>query len=104
MIVWHGTTIDCLAGIQAEGLRPGTYVAPNPSLARDYAFDRAITIGADSCVLFELDIPDPAVTAVEGWWWTGTQYILPVGCPPTCILSIDYSDPRPHQAMDDEQR
>lgn len=58
MIVYHGTTIDCLEGIQSEGLRAGSYVAPNIGLARDYAFDRAITLGADSCVVFELDVPD----------------------------------------------
>ena len=32
MIVYHGTTIDCLEGIRREGLQPGTYVAPNVAL------------------------------------------------------------------------
>ena len=98
MIVWHGTTDDCLEGIKREGLRPGTYVAPNKALAQDYAFDRAITIGADGCVVFELDVPDASVVQVEAWWWTGDQLILPLGCEPECILSIDDSDPRPFQA------
>ena len=98
MIVYHGTTVDCLDGIKRDGLRAGTYVAPNKALAQDYAYDRAITIGADACVVFELDIPDAAVTKVEGWWWTGDQFILPVGCPATCILEIDETDPRPFQA------
>ena len=52
MIVYHGTTVDCREGIVEAGLRPGTYVAPNRALAQDYAFDRAITIGANACVLF----------------------------------------------------
>jgi hypothetical protein len=99
MIVFHGTTIDCLEGIKREGLRPGSFVAPNRQLAQDYAYDRAITLGADSCVLFELDVPDAAVEkAPQSWWWTGDQLMLPAGCPPSCILSIDDSDPRPFQS------
>jgi hypothetical protein len=98
MIVYHGTTIDCLEGIRREGLRPGTYVAPNPDLARDYALDRALTLGADGCVLFELDVPDASVVEVENWWWTGKQLLLPLGCSPECILSVDDSDPRAKQA------
>jgi hypothetical protein len=97
MIVFHGTTIDCLEGIQRHGLRPGTFVAPNRRLAQDYAYDRAITLGADACVVFELDVPDAAVEKVQGWWWTGDQLMLPGGCPASCILSIDDSDPRPFQ-------
>jgi hypothetical protein len=100
MIVYHGTTIDCLEGIKAEGLRPGTYVAPNIALARDYAFDRAMTIGADGCVVFELDVPDASIEKVEAWWWTGEQLLLPLGCTPECILSVDDSDPRAFQAAD----
>ena len=34
MIVYHGTTVDCREGILAEGLRPGTYVAPNKASRR----------------------------------------------------------------------
>ncbi|HEY0344218.1 MAG TPA: hypothetical protein VGC59_06210 [Solirubrobacteraceae bacterium] len=98
MIVYHGTTIDCLEGIRREGLRPGTYVAPSADLARSYALDRALTLGADGCVLFELDVPDASVVEVESWWWTGTQLLLPLGCSPECILSVDDSDPRDAQA------
>ena len=97
MIVYLGTTVDCRRGILDEGLRPGSYVAPKISLARDYAFDRAITIGADGCVVFELDVPDPMIVKVEAWWWTGEQLLLPLGCPPSCIVSVDDSDPRPFQ-------
>jgi hypothetical protein len=100
MIVYHGTTVDCLGGIKAEGLRPGTYAAPNIDLARDYAFDRAITIGADSCVVFTLDVPDATVVQVEAWWWTGEQLLLPLGCTPECILEIDESDPRAYQSSE----
>jgi hypothetical protein len=95
MIVYHGTTIDCLAGIEAEGLHPGTFVAPNKELAQSYAYERAIVLGADSCVLFELDVPDAAVVKVTSWWWTGDQLLLPAGCPASCILSVDHADPRP---------
>jgi hypothetical protein len=98
MIVFHGTTTDCLDGIQREGLRPGTFVAPNRRLAQDYAYDRAISLGADACVVFELDVPDAAVEKVQSWWWTGDQLMLPAGCPPSCILSIDDSDPQPFQS------
>ncbi len=98
MIVYHGTTIDSLEGIQREGLRPGSFVAPNAALARDYAWDRALTLGADQCILLELDVPDAAVVEVQGWWWTGEQLMLPAGCPPSCIVSVDDSDPRPFQA------
>lgn len=95
MIVYHGTTIDCLEGIQRDGLHPGSFVAPTVALARDYAFDRAMKVGAESCVLLELDVPDAAVITHEGWWWTGEQLELPAGCPPSCIVSVDDSDPRP---------
>lgn len=102
MIVYHGTTVDCREGILAEGLRPGTYVAPNKALSQDYAFDRAITLGADACVVFELDVPDAMIAKVEAWWWTGEQLLLPLGCPPSCIVSVDDSDPRPYQAVEHE--
>ena len=61
-------------------------------------YDADITLGADACVVFELDIPDPMIEKVESWWWTGEQLILPLGCLPSCIVSIDDSDPRPYQA------
>ena len=34
----------------------------------------------------------------------GDQLLLPLGCPPSCIVSIDDSDPRPYQAVDNEPR
>jgi len=95
MIVYHGTTIDCLEGIEREGLRPGSYVSENRALARQYSHLRAVTLGADSCVLFELDVPDSAVVEAESWWWAQGQLQLPYGCPATCIMSVDHSDPRP---------
>jgi hypothetical protein len=52
-------------------------------------------LGADSCVLYELDIPDAAVVEANSWWWARNQMQLPFGCPPSCIVSIDTSDPRP---------
>jgi hypothetical protein len=93
MIVYHGTTIDCLDGIQADGLRPGSYVSADRALASQYSWLRATTLGADSCVLIELDVPDAAVIEAESWWWARSQLQLPVGCPPSCILSVDHSDP-----------
>jgi hypothetical protein len=95
MIVYHGTTIDCFESIEREGLRPGTFVSENRGLARQYSFHRAITLGADSCVLFELDVPASAVIEAESWWWARSQLQLPFGCPPSCIVSIDHSDPEP---------
>jgi hypothetical protein len=65
MIVYHGTTIDCLDSIQSEGLRAGSYVSENRALASQYSWLRAMTLGADSCVLIELDVPDAAVTEAE---------------------------------------
>ncbi|MDQ6806674.1 MAG: hypothetical protein M3065_17300 [Actinomycetota bacterium] len=93
MIVYHGTTIDCLEGIQREGLRPGTFVSQDRALASQYSWLRAMTLGADSCVLFELDVPDSAVSDAESWWWARSQLQLPFGCPPSRILSVDHSDP-----------
>ena len=95
MIVYHGTTIDCFESIEREGLRPGTFVSEDRALARQYSFYRAITLGADSCVLFELDVPASAVIEAESWWWARSQLQLPFGCPPSCIVSIDHSDPEP---------
>lgn len=102
MIVFHGTTDDCFEGIRRDGLRPGSFVAPSKSLAQEYAYERAIKVGANSCVIFELDVPDAAVMQVESWWWTGDQLLLPMGCPATCILSVDDSDPRRYQNIESE--
>jgi hypothetical protein len=95
MIVYHGTTIECLDSIQAVGLRPGTFVSESRALASQYAYLRAVTLGADGCVLIELDVPRAAVIEAESWWWARSQLQLPAGCPPTCIVSIDESDPEP---------
>jgi hypothetical protein len=105
MIVYHGTTDECRAGIERAGLHPGTYVAGNPDLAREYAWLRAMTLGADSCVIFELDVPDGAVAeAPQSWWWAPNQLQLPLGCPASCIVSIDDSDRRPASAGGDADR
>jgi len=94
MIIFHGTTVDCLAAIRRDGLRPRSFVARNRALAGEYAWHRAMTLGADACVVIELDVPDSAVVEVQSWWWTGDQLQLPVGCPASCIVSMDDSDPR----------
>jgi hypothetical protein len=94
VIVFHGTTIDCLGSIERDGLRAGTYVARTRELAEEYAWHRATTLGADGCVILELDVPSAAVADAQSWWWARDQLQLPVGCPPTCILSVDGSDPR----------
>jgi hypothetical protein len=98
VIVYHGTTDECRAGIEREGLNPGSYVAPNVDLAREYAWLRAMTLGSESCVIFELDVPDSAVVPVQSWWWAPNQLQMPAGCPPSCIVSIDDTDPRPASA------
>ena len=94
MIIFHGTTVDCLASIRREGLRARSFVARSRALAGEYAWHRAMTLGADACVVIELDVPSSAVVEVQSWWWARGQLQLPVGCPPSCILSIDDSDPR----------
>lgn len=93
MIVYHGTTIDCLDSIQRVGLRPGSFVSENRKLASQYSWLRAMTLGADECALIELDVPRAAVVEAESWWWAQNQLQLPAGCPATCIVSIDHSDP-----------
>jgi hypothetical protein len=95
LIVFHGTTIDCLASIRRDGLRPRSFVARTRELAGEYAWHRAITLGADQCVVIELDVPDAAVVEAQSWWWALDQLQLPFGCPPTCIVSTTDSDPRP---------
>ncbi len=99
MIVYHGTTDECRAGIEREGLRPGTYVADNVHLAREYAWLRAMTLGSESTVIFELDVPASAVVAAaQSWWWAPNQLQMPAGCPASCIVSVDDSDQRPATA------
>ena len=93
MIVYHGTTIDCLESIERDGLRPGSFVSESRDLARQYSWLRAMSVGAEGCALLELDVPRAAVVEAESWWWARSQLQLPVGCPPSCILSVDHSDP-----------
>lgn len=94
LIVFHGTTSDCLASIQRTGLRPHSFVGRTRELAAEYAWHRAMTLGADGCVVIELDVPDAAVVEAQSWWWAPDQLQLPFGCPPSCIVSTDDSDPR----------
>jgi len=94
VIVFHGTTVDCLRSIQLEGLRPGSFVSESRELAGQYSCLRAITLGADACVVIELDVPRPAAVPAESWWWAEDQLQLPAGCPASCIVSVDDSDPR----------
>ena len=94
MIVFHGTTSDCLASIQDDGLRPGSFVSRSRALAGQYSWLRAMTLGADGCAVIELDVPSSAVVDVQSWWWAPGQLQLPVGCPASCIVSVDDSDPR----------
>ncbi len=94
MIAFHGTTIDCLASIERDGLRPHSFVSRTRALAGQYAWLRAMTLGGDAAVVIELDLPDAAVVDAESWWWAGGQLTLPVGCPPSCIVSVDRSIPR----------
>ena len=96
MIVFHGTTADCVPGIQSDGLWPGSHVAPNRDLATEYAWMRGMELGADSCVVIELDVPDAAVIDVQSWWWAKGQMQLPAGCPPSCIVGIEESTERPN--------
>jgi hypothetical protein len=93
MIVFHGTTIDCLDSIRREGLRPGSFVSKTRAPAGDYSWQRAMTLGGDGCAVIELDVPPAAVIEVQSWWWAPGQLQLPVGCPATCILAVDDSDP-----------
>jgi hypothetical protein len=94
MIVFHGTTIDCLASIRRGGLRPGSFVSESRALAEQYSWHRAMTLGADGCVMIELDVPRAAVLKAQSWWWARGQLQLPAGCPASCIVSIDDSQPR----------
>jgi len=94
MIAFHGTTIDCLASIERDGLWPNAFVSRSRALAGQYAWLRAMTLGADAAVVIELDVPRAAVVDAESWWWASEQLTLPVGCPPSCIVSVDRSIPR----------
>jgi len=95
MIVWHGTTIENKAGIEREGLRPGSYAAKTRELAVEYANTRGRERGSDGFVIYEMDVPDAAVEEVQSWWWAAGQLFLPFGCPPEGIMSIVDLDLRP---------
>lgn len=97
MLVYHGTTPDTVAGIRRKGLVPGSHVTPRRELAAEYAWMRGIELGADSCVVIELDVPDAAVIETQSWWWAQDQLQLAAGCPPSCIVAIDEFDERPKQ-------
>lgn len=49
-------------------------------------------------VFHELDVPDAAVVEVQSWWWAQGHLLLPFGCPPDGILSIENSALRPDTA------
>ena len=94
MLAFHGTTIDCLASIERDGLWPRSFASRSRALAGQYAWLRAMTLGADAAVVIELDVPRAAVVDAESWWWASGQLALPLGCPPSCIVSVDRSIPR----------
>jgi hypothetical protein len=94
MIVFHGTTSDCLASIRRHGLAPRSFVSESRALAGQYSWQRAMSVGGDACVVIELDVPGAAVVEVQSWWWAAGQLQLPLGCPPSCIVSVDDSQPR----------
>jgi RNA:NAD 2'-phosphotransferase (TPT1/KptA family) len=98
MIVYHGTTPDCVDGIEREGLVPGSHVTPHRELAAEYAWMRGMELGADSCAVVELDVPDAAVVETQSWWWAQDQMQLPAGCPASCVVAIDEFDERPSSA------
>jgi hypothetical protein len=98
MIVFHGTTGDCLASIRRHGLAPRSFVSQSRALAGQYSWQRAMSVGADSCVVIELDVPSAAVVEAQSWWWAGGQLQLPLGCPPSCIVSVDDSQPQQFSA------
>lgn len=94
MIVYHGTTDECLPGIRRDGLLPGSFVSRERTLANSYAWHRGLSIGANAALIIELDVPDDAVVEGQSWWWAKDQLMLPFGCAPSCIVSIDGCDPR----------
>ena len=91
--MYHGTTAERLDAIRAEGLWPGSFVSRSRALASEYSRLRAMTLGADACAVIELDVPSAAVVEVQSWWWAPGQLRLPAGCPASCIVSVDDSDP-----------
>jgi len=94
MIVWHGTTIENKESIEREGLRPNSYVAATRELAVTWANTRGMERGADGFVIFEIDVPDAAVVESQSWWWAEGQLLLPFGCEPEGIVSVNDVDLR----------
>ena len=94
MIVYHGTTIENKESIEQEGLRANSYVASTRDLAAEWARTRGLSRGSDGIVLFELDVPDAAVVESQSWWWANGQLLLPFGCPPSSIVSVEADDYR----------
>lgn len=94
MIVFHGTTIENQEGIEREGLRSNSYVASTRDLAVQWAKTRGLSRGADGIVIFEIDVPDAAVVESQSWWWAEGQLLLPFGCEPSGIVSVDVVDER----------
>src|ERR1019366_9090195 len=69
MTAFHGTTIDCPASMERDGLWPNSFVSRSRALAGQYAWLRAMTLGADAAVVIELDVPRAAVVDAESWGW-----------------------------------
>lgn len=97
VIVYHGTTIEHKESIEANGLLANSYVAASRDLAVEYATTRSLSRGSDGVVIYELDVPDAAVVAVQSWWWAQGQLLLPFGCPIDGIVSIEDLDLRPEE-------
>jgi hypothetical protein len=89
VIVFHGTTLENKAGIERDGLRPGSYAARTRALATEYAQVRGKERGADGYVIYEVDVPDAAVVEVQSWWWAQGQLLLPFGAPPSGLTLIE---------------
>jgi RNA:NAD 2'-phosphotransferase (TPT1/KptA family) len=102
VIVFHGTTIEHRESIERDGLMPNTYVARSRDLSVEYARTRGMSRGSDGVVIFEFDVPDAAVVEVQSWWWAQDQLLLPFGCPPSGIVSVEVEDFREdvHAAAD----
>jgi hypothetical protein len=94
VIVFHGTTIEHRESIERDGLLANTYVARTRELSVEYARTRSLSRGSDGVVVFECDVPDAAVVEVQSWWWAQGQLLLPFGCPPSGIVSVEVEDLR----------
>lgn len=94
VIVFHGTTIEHKESIERDGLLANSYVAATRDLSVEYAKTRSLSRGSDGVVIFEIDVPDAAVVEVQSWWWAAGQLLLPYGCEPSNILSVEFLDLR----------